>query len=556
MIVNPDFTFAVSLSQESFTDKEIANAMIGRSTDEKNTEIRKKYGFTRGVSYERINVTPFTLLTSLTQGKCACQLFKPQQPRKDGTFGTTDKRYENFEGAYCVFVDVDETKYQDMRAFIDRLSLKPTFAYTSYSNQQPGKGARFRLCYVFSKPVKGIFHFRYLAHKVYGKIELDTQETIKDKCGLSPAQYMNGVNKYADGIIFDEFSSNAIFDFQDFSCCDEDFLSYLQRYCDYSISQRRRYKRDIDSLRYSLCDDKERKTCDISYIYKTQAMTTDKKMNTHVCCSFSGRFLSDMERLSYDEFMQEYRHTIEYFWRKEDNEGWTLLLTDYGYIEYQDVPEGYFSLPYYMNKIKDGQGRRKKLFHRMCLRRVMRPDVFADDLLFNAYEDLHRLMDNSGKDGANIITIEELQRNVEDAMRLSVEEIETDYKDMIAYLRSRKPKHGKIYRFGRVTTTAERNKAIKAVRWQEIADNYDWTMTPQENLDNLGAMGIDISIATIYRYCKEHDIPTNVGKWYNDAQIMKRYDETLSLRANHKKLQEQGIKISLGKLCKLRGTHI
>lgn len=552
MRIDPNFTFDVSLSRESFVDKVIANAMIGRSTDEKNTEIRKKYGFTRGVSYERVNITSLSLLKSLTQGKCACQLFNPKRPRKDGSFGTSDKRYDNFAGGFCIFVDIDETKYQDMRDFIEHLSLKPTFAYTSYSNQQPGKGARFRLCYVFSKPVDGIFHFRYLAHKVYEIIERDTNETIKDKCGLSPAQYMNGVNKHADGIVFDEFCSNAIFDYSDFSYSDQDFISYLQRYCDYSVSQKRRHKRDIDSLLYYLCD-KERKTSIISYKNKTQAMTTDKKMNTF---RFSARFVCDMERLSYDEFMKEYRHTIEYFWRKEDNEGWTLLLTDYGYVEYQDVSDGYFSLPYYSHRIKDGQGRRKKLYQRMCLRRVMRPDVFADDLLFNAYEDLHRLMDNSGKDGANIITIEELQRNVEDAMRLSVEEIETDYKDMIAYLRSRKPKHGKIYRFGRATTTGERNRAIRAVRWQEITDNYDWTITPQENLKNLQAMGIDVSIATIYRYCKEHDIPTNAGKLYTDAQITKMYDETLSLRMNHKKLQEQGIKISLGKLSKLRGTHI
>ena len=166
MRIDPNFTFAVSLSQESFTDKVIANAMIGRSTDEKNTAIRKEYGFTSGVSYERVNVTSLSLLKSLTQGKCACQLFNPTRARKDGTFGTTDKRYENFAGGFCIFVDIHDTKYKHMRAFIDRLSLKPTFAYTSYSNQQPEKGARFRLCYVFSKPVQEKFHFRYLASKV------------------------------------------------------------------------------------------------------------------------------------------------------------------------------------------------------------------------------------------------------------------------------------------------------------------------------------------------------------------------------------------------------
>lgn len=547
MIVNPDFTFAVSLSQESFTDKVIANAMIGRSTDEKNTEIRKKYGFTRGVSYERINVTPFTLLTSLTQGKCACQLFKPQQPRKDGTFGTTDKRYENFEGAYCVFVDVDETKYQDMRAFIDRLSLKPTFAYTSYSNQQPGKGARFRLCYVFSKPVQEKFHFRYLASKVYEKIQRDTQETIKDKCGLSPAQYMNGVNKHADGIVFDEFSSNTIFDFQDFSCNDDDFISYLQRYCDYSGSTKSKYKRDIDFILLN--------NYNISSISKNERERDNKYNTVYDGLQKNEHLLCDMERLSYDEFMREYRIKYDYIYRVESEE-WTPIIADNRYIQYQNIAEGYFALFYHRNKIKDGQGRRKKLFQRMCLRRVMRPDVFADELLFNAYEDLHRFFDNSGENGANVITIDELQRNIECAMRLSIEDIEKDYSEMLSFLRSKAPKSGRIYKFGGVTTIAERNKMIKNAVWRIIADNYDWTLTPKENNDYLKMIGIDVSERTLYNFCQEYNIPTNVSKLCYDSQMMEQYDDTLSLRANHKKLLALGYKISLGKLSKLRSTHI
>ena len=301
MRIVQNFTFQVSLSQETFANKVIAGAMIGKSDDERNIATRKEYGFNRGVSYERVSVTPQTLLDALVGGKCACQLFNPKKQRKDGTFGTTDKRYENFAGAFCVFVDIDETKYQDMRAFIDRLSLKPTFAYTSYSNQQPGKGARFRLCYVFSKPVQEKFHFRYLAHKVYEKIELDTQETIKDKCGLSPAQYMNGVNKHADGIVFDEFFTGSIFDFQDFSCSDEDFVSYLQRYCDYSGSTKSKYKRDINSIllnNYNI---------DINYIESKEKASISNINTVYDGLQKNEHLLCDMERLSYDELPYQVR---------------------------------------------------------------------------------------------------------------------------------------------------------------------------------------------------------------------------------------------------------
>ena len=192
----------------------------------------------------------------------------------------------------------------------------------------------------------------------------------------------------------------------------------------------------------------------------------------------------------------------------------------------------------------------------MCLRRVMRPDVFADELLFNAYEDLHRFFDNSGENGANVITIDELQRNVECAMRLSIEDIEKDYSEMLSFLRSKAPKSGRIYKFGGVTTIAERNKMIKNAVWRIIADNYDWTLTPKENNDYLKMIGIDVSERTLYNFCQEYNIPTNVSKLCYDSQMMEQYDDTLSLRANHKKLLALGYKISLGKLCKLRSTHI
>lgn len=551
MRIDTNFTFQVSLSQETFANKVIAGAMIGKSDDEKNIAIRKEYGFNRGVSYERVSVTPQALLDALVGGKCACNLFNPKRPRKDGSFGTSDKCYDNFAGAFCVFVDIDETQRNDMREFIQALSNKPTFAYTSYSNQQPGKGARFRLAYVFNTPIvfhtpiEGVFHFRYLAHKVYELIERDTKETISDKCGLSPAQYMNGTNKFADGIIFDEYFSGAVYEYPDFSCNDNDFVEYLKRYCDYSGSPKSKYKRYIDSILSSY---------NISSISKNERERESKYNTVYDDCKKNEHLLCDMERLSYDEFMREYRIKYEYIYRVEGEE-WTPIIAENRYVQYQNIAEGYFSLKYYSTPIKDGQCRRKRLYQRMLLRRVINPDIKADELLFNAYEDLHRFFDNSGKNGANVITIDELQHNVESAMRMSLQDIETEYSDTLTYLRSKAPKSGRIYKFKGVTTLAERNKAIKAIRWQIISDNYDWTLTPRENYDYLQMIGITVSIDTIYRFCKEYEIPTNVSQKYKDSQMIAQYDDTLSLRANHKKLLALGYKISLGKLSKLRNTH-
>ena len=154
-----------------------------------------------------------------------------------------------------------------------------------------------------------------------------------------------------------------------------------------------------------------------------------------------------------------------------------------------------------------------------------------------------------------MITIDELQRNVESAMRMSLQDIEKDYSEMLSFLRSKAPKSGRIYKFGGVTTIAERNKMIKDAVWRIIADNYDWTLTLKENNDYLKMIGIEVSDRTLYSFCKEYNIPTNVSRLYNDSQMMAQYDDTLSLRANHKKLLALGYKISLGKLSQLRNTH-
>ena len=180
----------------------------------------------------------------------------------------------------------------------------------------------------------------------------------------------------------------------------------------------------------------------------------------------------------------------------------------------------------------------------MCLRRVINPDIDADTLLFNAYEDLHRFFENDSDKVDNIITVDDLVKNVNWSLSKSIEEIEESFSDNLKYLRSNRPKL--IYKFPKNTTRAQKNMLMKEVNWSVIKDYYDTTKSVKENLQILNGLGIKVKKSTLYNYCKENNISYNL-----DEDILREYDNSLSLRKNLELLKNKGYKISLGKLSNL-----
>ena len=174
-----NYKFNVSLSQERFTNKEISNAMISSvKKHPEYREIRRQYGFkfNRGISFQIQTVTCQELLDSLLEGHCFCHVFDvpPTRLRSDGTFGASCKTNDNFNYSQVIGIDIDHTGYSTAEQFIDKLTLKPSFYYTSYRNLVEGNGARFRLIYVFSNRIKSIYMFRFLAIKLKDMILQDT----------------------------------------------------------------------------------------------------------------------------------------------------------------------------------------------------------------------------------------------------------------------------------------------------------------------------------------------------------------------------------------------
>ena len=151
----------------------------------------------------------------------------------------------------------------------------------------------------------------------------------------------------------------------------------------------------------------------------------------------------------------------------------------------------------------------------------MFPDITADEVLFNAYEDLYRIIDNS-KDS---ISIDCLARNVKSAFKLSIDEIRQRFSSNIKYLSSLKPKNGLIYDVRGAKTVSERNTKMREIRWRKYDRLYDADLSPRENAIRLGCKE-----RTMRRFCKDRGIPTS--KKVSDEYIRQMINLSLSIRGN------------------------
>ena len=412
-----------------------------------------------------------------------------------------------YEGCQCFFVDIDYTKYESVEDYIDALTLKPTVVYMSYSDNvykidakqkhnlkyDPKRGIksrRFRLCYVFNEIINGKDNYIAVSTAIIKMVEESTHESVQDDCGKKMSQYFNGsMSKeiYVTGCIYE------IADFNNF----------------------------IQPTFYNESPKEGQHISDSPNIL----IETHIKLPTRIkYLEPSSSLVSDMERFDYDEFEQNYKHRYRYYYRKDDGT-WEN--------GYQMICDDYFALYYHSKRLKDGEKRRKKLYENMCLRRVMFPEITPNEVLYCAYVDCHRFIDNS----QDPIDIDCLVRNVKSAFKQSIEDIQQKYSAHIAYLQSQKPKGGMIYDVRGAKTASERNTKKKEIRWARYDRLYDINMSPKENAILLGC-----SDKTMRRFCKKRGIPTS--NKVSDEDIRQKINLSLSIRGNinyFKEAEEIGV---------------
>lgn len=510
MKVDPYYEFEINVSRESYKVKGDSKACLSKAGSE-------AIGMSK-MSFHKQMVTPSEFLDLAINGHTFCNLFEYDPSKKywiktnTGTFPCypeyrkgmnkgdmkiTFKSDRFFKGSYIIFVDIDETKYTDIGAYLKTLMLQPTVVHATYSDKIEKEGVvsrRFRLVYVFSSMLS-IDDFVLVSEAIHEHVAKCTGEEVKDCCGTRPSQYMNGV--YGNN---ETYRTDIIYDLVDFP--------RFKEYSDPTI---------------------------------VDVKGEDGKVK------FDEKMLECMAKGNYQEFTHKYSW-LGYTYRTERDD-W--IKSDGCSALYQLTDENYLQIWFPNTKVVDGQHRRNKLFRNACLRLLMNPRLTPDQLLYSLYMDRARFFDNS--DG--VLTDDLLQRKVINAFKkMEAGELEEQCKLEIAFWKMNRPKFI-VKGHNLLNTQSAVNIIGKELRYNELDLLYDPTLNVAENMAN----GMGVSQATLYRYCQNRqldttprEMPTQAEK-KEDARNEKErkielfrslYNPNLSVRGNVEMMEQHGLKIS------------
>ena len=479
--------FLINVSREGYTSKDEALACIKKDTAR---VLRKE---TMAFSERYLTISEFLACASL--GHSFCHLYEndtaklypqgklqiPASPvhkrgKNIGCLKFSMKTNQYFKGSQAIFIDVDETAAPSISDYVMALRYKPSCIYPSYSdgkNKNGSRSRRFHMVYIFDA-ILGKMDFLRISKCLTDMIVVDTREPMVDTCGERLSQYMNGCYGNPDTYNYDIFYSVAMFP-----------------------------PTAEDNIYYSL----KNETDEPSVI-------------------FNEYMLNDMATLDYKTFTHSYSKRYGYTYRTE-----LPVWQEYQGIQYQITDEDYLQLWHYPHKVVDGEKRRNKMAMRCCLRRLINPNITADELIYQLYIDRERYFDNS--DG--ILDVETMRRKVEGALRLSDEELREACKSSLDYWNENRPRF--IINRGVDNHQSSKRKIDRELNYQYIDTTYDSSITVCAN-----AQKMPFSLSTLHRYRKDRGMVMN--KTEKRKIFLENYNNTLSIEENIQLLKDKGLVVS------------
>ena len=440
MEITHDYRFWVSLSQQKFDHK-----------PDRTTEVGKLI-FNR--AYQ--SVEGFANL--IAKGYCYAPIFN------SATFSMSDKTDANFQYSSFVSIDIDHTQV-DMNTMVDGLEYKPTISYTSCSNGLDGNYS-YRLIYCFSDKIEGTREYYNYVHTVLeaNKISIDDI----DKRSLKASQYYNGngcgnIDIKVSNIIYNK-------------------LDYIEYYKDY-------YNNNINNILYTNSNES------ISLTHNTTPPTIMSYNDTFVNKNFEYDYWNMRMEDVLSKYLDEYPN-IEHTPLPVVDEDTPYIMFPSDYVEikrYWRVEDGRTA------KIKDGEGRRRKLFLNGILRRLINPNITFDNLIYNLLFELVYYVSNY--EAENVIDKKEIFHIARNVIKADMTKYDclkgTDRRFMVN--RRYCEKYG-------LNKKQVRNEAMKMIRSQGIGELYDCSLTDKQNLEVMKQHGLEISPITLKRWRKENGI--------------------------------------------------
>ena len=415
MVEKLNYNFEISISEKAYSAKP-------KNEDYKSMKFRK------------VIVNPSLFLEYIKFGYSYCHVFKNDH-RSNADFLYT----------YFVNIDVDDSKVS-LADYLKKPYMKPTLAYTTYSNKKNGLYS-YRLIYCFSEKIDAQM-YEPLYNSICSYVGL---ANTKDDCGRVLSQLMNG-NSLPD---MEYYLSNRIYNISVFSQ-----IIHLRLYC---------------------------RGCNM---YNPKRLNCKKDSNY----SINNKIITDLNRLELPVFLAEYARVgiVEQAKLDDNEDGYCLISETFMKVFNRIVRNNKKAR---ISKFKEGEGRRKRLFTDACIIRKIEPDITFEKLLYNLVYRRMRYYDNSD----NVLTNKVL---VEKAMYV----LSLPFSDLDVL---EPTKHGKFttskeycieHNLKRISYA---RKVQKDLNYQSIGEWYDLDKTVSENYNFAKLNGIKVGLTTLKMFCKD-----------------------------------------------------
>ena len=376
----------------------------------------------------------------------------------------TQRCYENFISTSMIMVDLDGEVELELNELIENLKIKPSIAYTTFSHLIENKGNRYRLLYLFENEINDIKLYK----DIYKIIVSSLDFKLKDNCGSNVTQAVFGSKRNCILI-----KSNNIYS--------------ILNFIDISLFNKNNISNSINQISHSNSINKEEEN-----IIRLERLIQDDE------------YIEDYWNMSYNDLQTKYRDKYPIFehtplYNPDEDTPYIFLppnyieikrywLIDYIYSENGSV-KCYTSKA---RKIKDGEGRKKKLFINGILRRMMIPTITFEHLLNCLVYELYHYIDNS-QDHIDKKRLYEVALNAWNADLNKYEHLrQTDNREFVV-----NDRYCIKYDVSKATA---RNISRKAITYDKIGALYDCNLTDKQNLEVFKEHGLKASFKTLQRF--------------------------------------------------------
>lgn len=366
-------------------------------------------------------------------------------------FGMSQKKDSNFAYTQVISVDIDKTT-TPLNQALEMLHTTPTVAYNTFSNGNNDLYC-YRFVYVFQEPIESIKEaklYTLALNQIVGE-ELNIK-TDANACKVS--QYFNGTN---DSNVF---VSDCVYELDDFNLDDINGQSNVYKEEHHNIALDVHFEKDTTLIK----DFWNLKLTE--FLYKYDSVMPNIQNSKLEIKSEDEPFIS---------IPSDYREIKRYWYLLVDEKGHKLD---------------------YIRKIRDGEGRRKKLFINGIIRRLINPKITFENMLHNITWEFVTYMINDG----NKITKAILFSIVQDIMKTDM----TRYSELGKT--TRKWMVNPYFALKHNMSKREVINKFKLNKKQFIGELYDCTLSDKKNVEKMKEYGLKLSTKTLQRWRKENNI--------------------------------------------------